>query len=118
MKIVKSAVATFSLLATPAVAFADTSLGSPASKVTDLGSLFQIVFNFLIGIVGALAIIFLIIGGIRYILAHGDEKATKSAKDQITAALVGLVIALLAVVIVIIVGNILGAGNLNVVKQP
>jgi hypothetical protein len=62
----------------------------------------------LIGIIGVLAVIFIIIGGIRYILARGDPKATDSARGSITAAIIGLVIALLAVAIVTIVGNFLG----------
>ena len=38
----------------------------------------------------------LIIGGIRWILAGGDEKAVASARGTITAALIGLVIVLVA----------------------
>jgi len=41
------------------------------------------------------AIIFffmLVIGGIRYITSGGDKAATESARGQITAALIGLVI--------------------------
>lgn len=117
MKLIKTTVASLSLLATPVSAFAQTTLTNP-TKIESLPELFQLIFSFLIAIVGGLAIIFLIIGGIRYILARGDEKSTKSAKDQITAALIGLVIALLAVALVVIVGNILGTGGLNVVNPP
>lgn len=115
MKLIKSSVATLSLLASPVSAFATNhSVTLPnQTGVTSLPDLFNTVFTFLLGIVGGLAIIFLIIGGIRYILARGDEKAAKGAKDQITAAIIGLVVALLAVVIVSIVGTILGTGGLN-----
>lgn len=116
MKLIKSSVATLSFLVSPVSAFAVT-LPNP-TKIDSLEELFQIIFTFLIAIVGGLAIIFLIIGGIRYILARGDEKSAKAAKDQITAAIIGLVIALLAVVLVSIVGSILGAGNLNTVTPP
>lgn len=116
MKLIKSGVATLSFLATPVSAFAVT-LNNP-TKIDSLEELFQLIFTFLIAIVGGLAIIFLIIGGIRYILARGDEKSTKSARDQITAALIGLVIALLAVALVTIVGGILGTGGLNTVTPP
>ncbi len=117
MKLVKSALSTVSFLASATVVGAQTTL-TPQTNVTSIGGLFSLIFNLLIGIVGGLAVIFLIIGGIRYILAGGDEKATKSAKDQITAALIGLVIALLAVALVLIVGNLLGKGGLNVVTTP
>lgn len=116
MKLIKSALGTASFLASATFAFAQTSttLNNP-TNIQGIGNLFDLVFRFLIGIVGGLAIIFLIIGGIRYILARGDEKAAKGAKDQITAAIIGLVIALLAVAIVIIIGNLFNVSNLNVV---
>lgn len=72
--------------------------------------------NFLLGIVGGITIILIIWGGIRYIFASGDEKATLTAKHMIEYALLGLVIVLLAVFIVNFLGGLLGAGNLNVIK--
>lgn len=86
------------------------------SNLKDLAIVIVRIFNFLIGIVGAFAIIMIIVGGFRYILASGDEKATAAAKQTITFAVVGLVIALLAVTMVSILGNILGAKDLNVVR--
>lgn len=125
MKLIKTTVAALSFLATPVSAFAAHVAGHVdqvtlpnKTNIDSLPELFQVIFNLLIGIVGGLAIIFLIIGGIRYILARGDEKAAKGAKDQITAAIIGLVVALLAVVLVTIVGNILGAGGLETVTTP
>lgn len=119
-KLIKSAVALGSTLTVAAQAFA-VNIDNPATKIDaskePLGQLFNTVITFLIAIVGGLAIVFLILGGIRYIIAGGDPKATDAAKHQITSALIGLVIALLAVVIVIIVGNFLGAGKLNEIKQ-
>lgn len=108
-KLIKTSVATLSFLATARVAFAEAISNPVNTNFSNIGSIFNTVFLFLIGIVGGLAIIFIVIGGIRYILAGGDPKATDSARHQITAALIGLVIALLAVAIVVIVGNILGA---------
>lgn len=123
MKAIKSSIATLSFLASagsvlaaPQTGTGDT-LGNPTG-VTTLADLFTLIFNLLIGIVGGLAIIFLIIGGIRYILASGDEKATKAAKEQITAALIGLVVAVLAVILVLIIGNIFGVKTLNVITVP
>lgn len=54
-------------------------------------------FSFVIGII---AVIMIIIGGIRYVTSGGDPTSTKGAKDTIIYALVGLVIAALAQVIV------------------
>jgi type IV secretory pathway VirB2 component (pilin) len=106
-------------LASAAIVFAQTPIQNPTdiSETNPIGGIFNTIFLFLIGIVGGLAIIFIVIGGIRYIMAQGDPKATDSAKNQITAAIIGLVVALLAVVIVLIVGNLLGASGLNVPGQ-
>lgn len=117
MKFIKTSIVTLSYLTTAATAFA---IESPVKNVTDtntIGSIFNIIFTFLIGIVGGLAIIFIVIGGIRYIIAAGDPKATDAAKHTITAALVGLIVALLAVAIIVIVGNILGTSGLNLPGQ-
>ena len=51
----------------------------------------------------------LIIGGFRYVLSQGDEKATKGAKDTILFAIVGIVVAILAFAIVnFVIGSIGG----------
>ena len=41
------------------------------------------------------ALIFLLIGGIRWIMSGGDKAASESAKGTLTAAIIGLVIVLL-----------------------
>ena len=46
------------------------------------------------------AFILLLVGGIRWILAGGDEKAVAGARGTITAALIGLVIVLVAYAII------------------
>jgi hypothetical protein len=43
-----------------------------------------------------LAFVFLVIGGIRWIMSGGDKQGTEAAKGTITAALIGLVIVFLA----------------------
>jgi len=111
MKLVKSALGVISYLAIAGSVYADNTIPNPVPNLTDVGSIFRSVFLFLIGIVGGIAIIFIVIGGIRYILARGDMKATDAAKNTITAALIGLVIALLAVAIVTIVYTFLGVNQ-------
>ena len=113
MRLVKTFIAAATPLALAAPAYAQNvaTIQSPTGKVTSVQSLLGLVFGVLISIIGVLAVLFIIIGGIRYILARGDPKATDAARGTITAAIIGLVIALLAVVIVVVVGNILGGGN-------
>lgn len=57
-------------------------------------------------LVGALSVIFLIIGGLRYSLSAGDPKNLQQAKQTIWYAVMGLVIAILAVAIKTYAGGI------------
>lgn len=47
-------------------------------------------------IIGILAVVFIIVGGIRYALSGGDAAGVKQAKDTITYAVIGLVAVILA----------------------
>lgn len=58
------------------------------------------VINVMLAAVGVIAVIMIIVGGIRYALSGGDESGVKSAKGTITYAVVGLVVAILAFAIV------------------
>lgn len=50
----------------------------------------------LLSLVGIFALIFLVVGGIRYIIAAGDNAAMQAAKHTVTSALTGIALALLA----------------------
>ncbi len=56
--------------------------------------------NILLFLIGAIAVIAIIIGGIRYVTSNGDASQTKSAKDTILYAVVGLIVAIVAYAIV------------------
>lgn len=58
------------------------------------------VINILLFIIGAAAVIMIIIGGIRYVVSGGDQGAVTGAKNTILYAVVGLVIAIMAYSIV------------------
>lgn len=58
------------------------------------------VLNFLLGIVGILAIIMLVAGGIMFLGAAGDTTRIGTAKKIVTFALLGIVVALASLVIV------------------
>lgn len=74
------------------------------------GGLFSSVVNVLLFIIGAVAVIMLVYGGIRYVLSGGDASAVTSAKNTILYAIVGIVIALLAYAVVQFVVNTFNAG--------
>lgn len=72
---------------------------------TDLGGLLRTVVNILLFLLGAIAVIMIVVGGIRYTTSNGDSSSLKSARDTILYSVVGLVVALLAYAIVNFVLN-------------
>lgn len=67
-----------------------------ASNLFGDGGIFETVTNILLFIVGAISVIMLIIGGIRYVVSGGDQSAVTGAKNTILYAIVGIVVAFLA----------------------
>ena len=77
-----------------------TDIGGGGGGDVDLKNAIQTVVNALLFLLGAVAVIMIIIGGIRYTTSNGDSTRTKAAKDTILYAVVGLVVAILAFAIV------------------
>ena len=64
------------------------------------GGVFTSIVNTALFVIGAVAVLMLIYGGVRYTISGGDEKAITSAKNTILYAIVGIVIAVLAYAII------------------
>jgi hypothetical protein len=62
----------------------------------NLRGLFSTIVNILLFIVGAVAVIMLVIGGLKYVTSNGDQSAITSAKQTILYAIIGIVVAFLA----------------------
>ena len=75
---------------------------------TDLGALLKNVLIMMFAFAAILAFVFIIIGGIQWITAGGDKVAAQSARDRITAAVVGLVIVVAAFALTLIITTVLG----------
>lgn len=60
-----------------------------------------------------LAFIFLVYGGIKWIISGGDKAGTEAAKGTITAALIGLVIVFLAWAFLNLIRNFFGVDQTN-----
>lgn len=58
------------------------------------------VFNGVLMLAGAVAVVFIVLGGIKYSISQGEPGDTKKAKETIIYALVGLVVVMLAFSIV------------------
>lgn len=106
-----SAVATLGLATAiaPFASAADTSTdpnryidqGAKATgSTTDLMRTLNIVINVALGIIGFVAVVMIIFGGIQYTTSAGDATKVTKAKNTILYGIVGLVIALLAFAIV------------------
>lgn len=67
----------------------------PAQLFGD-GSVFKRITDILLFLVGAIAVIMLIIGGIRYVVSGGDQSQVTAAKNTILYAIIGIVVAILA----------------------
>jgi len=64
------------------------------------GGIFQQISNTLIFLVGAIAVIMLIVGGLRYVTSNGEAASIKGAKDTITYAIIGIIVAMLSFALV------------------
>ncbi len=67
-----------------------------ANSLFGSGGIFQTITNILLFLIGAIAVIMLIIGGVRYVVSGGDQAQVTGAKNTILYAIVGIVVAFLA----------------------
>lgn len=87
---------------------------NPVGGVDTASQIIIRIIEILLAIAGLVAVIFLIVGGFRYITAGGNEEASESAKKTITNAIIGIVIIILAFVIVRVISNALLGGTTQV----
>jgi hypothetical protein len=71
-----------------------------AAQNDNATSMAKIIINTLLYILGIIAVIMIVIGGIKYTASNGDASRVKSAKDTIMYSVVGLVVAIFAFAIV------------------
>lgn len=85
--------------------------GSKTAEQTVSGTA-SLVVNLLFAVAAILAVIYLLIGGIRWITSRGDKVTVEAARKQIVAAIIGLVVVAAAFLILNVVFGILGVqGN-------
>jgi hypothetical protein len=63
------------------------------------------IIQFVLGILGAISVLMIVIGGIKFATSAGDSAGVSSAKNTILYAVIGLVVAMLASGIVLVVTN-------------
>jgi|SRR3989344_4104104 len=109
------AVVVTSLLALAPVAFAQFQNPNPGGTNlpgdTSISGLIMRIINIALGVAGLVAVLFLIIGGFRYITAAGNEETAEQAKKIIINAIIGVVVIILSFVIVRVISNALITGQ-------
>lgn len=99
----------------PSGGFSIDDVFSPALRISrgggfgTFGDLATVILTILTTAAGAIAVIFIIIAGIKFVTSSGDEKKLASAASTITYAIIGLIVTALAFVILQIVQYLLGA---------
>lgn len=78
---------------------ADSSV-CKAQDEDKLPDMVKILINTALTVLGMVAVLMIVIGGVRYTTSNGESSAIKSAKDTILYAVVGLVVAILSFAIV------------------
>lgn len=58
------------------------------------------IINTMLFVLGMIAVIMIVVGGMRYTISNGDASQIKAAKDTILYAVIGLVVAIMAFAIV------------------
>jgi hypothetical protein len=80
---------------------ADSARGNDQSAdLFGSAGIFRTITNVLLFILGAISVIMIIIGGLRYVISGGNSTAVTAAKNTILYAIVGVIVALLAYAIV------------------
>lgn len=88
---------------------------SPAAAES-VGKLITSIISILLLVAASIAVVYLMIGGYRYVMARGNEEASEAAKKTISSSVIGLIIIVLAFAIIRIIASVLveGSGGLNI----
>ena len=119
---IASSAAALLTLATPALAQYNIGISKPEQvQITDLGRLISTGISVAIILAGILVFVFLVWGGLEWIMSGGDKGKVEAARNRIVNALVGLAIIAASWALVRIIGYFFGVqagigGPLNIPK--
>lgn len=89
-------------------------------KITDIGVLISRVISVAFILAGILTFALLVMGGIEWLTSGGDKSKTESARNRITAAIVGLAIVAASWALMKLIAYFFGVdvfeGNINIPK--
>ena len=84
----------------PCKANSDSSICKANTQKNGVFTLLKNVINILLFVAGAISVIVIIVGGIKYVTSAGDSAGVNNAKNTILYAVIGLAIAVMAFAIV------------------
>ncbi len=97
----------------------DSSLNTYGAQLPNLpkyctvGPLVRKVLNIAFTLIGSVSLIFLMIGGFRYMTAGGNEEQASAGKKTATYAILGLIVVILAVTVVNVIVNLILHGRVT-----
>jgi hypothetical protein len=74
---------------------------------------FNMAINLVMGFGVGISVIFLILGGIQYIMSKGDAKAAEAARQWLTNAVIGMIIVVAVFALRTMVFSLIGFGNVD-----
>lgn len=108
------------LIPTPAYAFdlsisdgADSARGiDQATSLFGASGIFTTITNVMLFVVGAISVIMVVIGGLRYVISGGNSTNITAAKNTILYAVIGMVISILAYAMInFVIGSLIPGGE-------
>ncbi len=125
-KFIKGLVAAGAAVSVPLVAFADAvseglsgsglrSIFGNSGRLGNSQSVMELITNvirLMLMFTGAIAIIFLVYGGYMYITSAGSAESAEKGKNTVVNALIGIVVIALSYVLVTVVSNLVGNGQI------
>ena len=92
-----------SALPGPMLAYTAPKVSINKSDPGSVAAIINSVIDWFLKFAGAVVVLFIIFGGLQYIVASGNEKQAEKAKKTLTYAVIGLIIIILAEFIVSLV---------------
>jgi hypothetical protein len=74
--------------------------GTDSGNDITLGARIKTIVNILLFVLGAVAVVMIVIGGVRYTTSNGEASQVKGAKDTILYSVIGLIVAIMSYAIV------------------